>query len=77
MTAHPELDAALLGSINASWTKVALVLARAAKTPGLVFSEEEDEYEILAKRLEQLVATGVIQSRGDISQWRFSEIRKS
>jgi hypothetical protein len=74
MANHPELDAALLGAIGQSWTKVAMVLARAARTPGLVFAENEDDYEILAARLEQLVATGTVRAQGDISQWRFSEV---
>jgi hypothetical protein len=71
-----DLDAALLGAIGSSWTKVAMVLARAARSPGLVFVEDEDDYEVLAVRLAQLVAAGNVQLQGDITQWRFSEVRR-
>jgi hypothetical protein len=75
MAAASELDAALLAAINPRWTKVAMVLARAAKAPGLMFDEAEDEYDLLAERLEQLADSGQVVVQGDLKQWRFSEVR--
>jgi hypothetical protein len=77
MASAPELDAAILASTNPRWTKVAMVLSRAAKASGLVFAEDEDEFEILEERLAQLVASGQLLAQGDIREWRFSEVRLS
>ena len=54
-----------------------MVLSRAAKASGLVFAEDEDEFEILKERLAQLVASGQLLAQGDIREWRFSEVRLS
>ncbi|MDI1273988.1 hypothetical protein [Polaromonas sp.] len=75
MVAASQLDAALMASIGPRWAKVAMVLGRAAKVPGLVFAEDEDEYETLAERLEELVAFGHVLAEGDLKEWRFSEVR--
>jgi hypothetical protein len=75
MAAASKLDAALLAAINPRWTKVAMVLARAAKAPGLVFGESEDEYEVLAERLQQLADSGHVLAQGNLKEWRFSEVR--
>lgn len=75
MATAADLDAALLASINPRWTKVALVLARASKTPGLSFADDEDEYEVLAERLENLVTAGRVLAQGDLKEWMFSEVR--
>jgi hypothetical protein len=77
MASASELDAAILASINPRWTKVAMVLGRAAMAPGLVFSDDEDGFEILAERLAQLVASGRLLAQGDVREWRFSEVRLS
>jgi hypothetical protein len=76
MATESELDAALFASVGDKWAKVAFVLGRAAKATYLVFAEADDEYAILAERLEQLVATGAILARGDITQWTFCEVRR-
>ena len=75
MATASELDAALMASINPRWTKVAMVLGRAMKDPGLSFGEDEDECEVLAVRLEELVASGSVLAQGDVKQWRFCEVR--
>lgn len=70
-----ELDAALLASIPTRWGKVAMVLGQAAKQPGLFESRDEEDYELLAERLELLVASGRVSAQGDLKQWRASEVR--
>lgn len=72
-----QLDAALLASVPASWGKVAMVLGQAAKQPGLFASREEEDYDLLAERLELLVASGCVMAQGDLKQWRASEVRLS
>ena len=76
MATESELDSALFSSIGQTWTKVAMVLGRAAKAPYLVFAEDDDEYALLAARLEKLVSAGTVLARGDLTQWRFSEVRR-
>lgn len=75
MSAESEIDAALLASIGFTWTKVAMVLARASKLPGLVFESRNEEFSELAARLEKLVASEAVVARGDLKQWRESEVR--
>jgi len=52
-----------------------MVLGKAAKAPGLFARSEEEDYELLAERLEQLVASGRVVAQGDLKQWRASEVR--
>ena len=75
-TVH-EVDAAILASIPARWGKVAMVLGQAAKHPGLFASREEEDYDLLAERLEHLDASGRVISQGDLKQWRASEVRRA
>lgn len=70
-----QLDAALLASIPTYGRKVAMVLAKAARHPGLFESQEEEDYGLLATRLELLVASGRVSAQGDLTQWRSSEVR--
>ena len=70
-----NLDLILLSVTGKNWTKVAMVLARAAEEAGVKFSGD-DKYEVLAKRIEVLVSDGLLASQGDISKWRFSEVKR-
>jgi hypothetical protein len=76
MPSDPELDAALLASIGPRWTKVARVLACAAELPSLGFEAGEEDYDVLAVRLGELVASGAVLARGDLNHWRLSEVRR-
>jgi hypothetical protein len=75
MPTASELDTALLASIPARWGKVAMVLGQAARAPGLFACREDEDYELLADRLEHLVASGRVIARGDLKHWRASEVR--
>jgi hypothetical protein len=76
MATDSDLDAALFASIGQTWVKVAKVLGLATQAPYLAFHDDEDEHAALAVRLEKLVANGAILARGDLTQWRFSEVRR-
>jgi len=71
------LDQALLNVVSPAWTKVAMVLARAAKEPKLDFDDRTDRFEVLAERVCALVEAGLLIARGNIQEWRFSEVRKA
>lgn len=75
MDADSPIDAILLSSVGPTWTKVALVLARAARAPGIPWGDV-DEYEVLAKRINELVAQGMLAAQGDLNEWRFCEVRR-
>jgi hypothetical protein len=64
-----ELDSILLSHATSMWLKVALVIGRTMEQSG-VHDEER-----VGKRLAALVASGRLESAGDINQWRFSEVR--
>jgi hypothetical protein len=68
-----KLDQTILSVSLASWQKVAMILGKS-------FRQLEDEgvrtrFEDLAARLEALVSVGRLESQGDLSEWRHSEVR--
>ena len=71
-----EIDDAVLSSIGPRWQKVAMVIIRAEEKFYGHLPEGEDA-KIIAARLEFLIETGRLESQGDISRWRFSEVRKA
>ncbi|HET8731427.1 MAG TPA: DUF3658 domain-containing protein [Moraxellaceae bacterium] len=76
-TNSDQLDRVILEAIGQNWTKVAMVIVRAAKAPGLNLDEDADEYQVLADRIYALVNEGVLLARGDIRDWRFIEVRRT
>jgi hypothetical protein len=71
-----EIDEAILVNLGTAWTKVALVVVRVADESGLAFSEDEDDFEVVANHIEQLANEGRLIAQGDIKDWRHCEIRK-
>ena len=72
-----EIDQAVLSSVGPRWQKVAMVISRAAKKLYGRLPDGDDPYNPIARRLEFLVGTGRLESQGDISRWRFSEVKQS
>jgi len=72
-----QIDDAVFSSIEPRWQKVAMVLSRAAKMLYGNLPEGEEAYGMIARRIELLVESGRLQSRGDISLWRSSEVRQA
>jgi hypothetical protein len=64
-----------LSEIPWRWRKVAMVISKVTATmsDGLAFGGAD--YETVARRIEFLVSEGRLLSRGDIKNWRFSEVR--
>lgn len=71
-----DIDAAILAHSNASWTKVALIVVKVADESGISFSEDEDDFQVVAQHIEQLVSEGRLVAQGNLQDWRHSEIRK-
>ncbi len=64
-----EADDQLISAISSVWQKVAMVI-------GKVLSVSPDaEGANLAARIEKLVAAGRVELRGDLGNWRTSELR--
>lgn len=71
-----EIDEAILVNLGTAWTKVALVVVRVADESSVAFTEDEDDYEVVANHIERLVNEGRLVAQGNIKDWRHSEIRK-
>lgn len=52
-----------------------MVFGRAERLPSLTFDDEEDVFRLFAERLRELVASGQVVAHGDLTEWRFSEVR--
>lgn len=76
MPAPHEVDAAILSATSTNWSKVAMVIARVSRIPALVWQEEEDEFEVIAGRVQAMVRAGTLVAEGDLSKWRHSEVRQ-
>ena len=57
------------------WRKVAAVIARVAPAFGGDWSPEDAAPQVVARRIEALVAEGRLIAQGDIKRWRYSEVR--
>lgn len=71
-----EIDEAILVNLGTAWTKVALVVVRVADESGVAFTEDEDDFEVIANHIGRLVNEGRLVAQGNMKDWRHSEIRK-
>ena len=67
-----EIEQAILSVSSPLWKKVAMIIAMAAKKLGV---DNEQGYDLVANRLEALVSDGRLVAQGNITNWRFSEVR--
>ena len=75
--ATQKIDQFILASIDHNWQKVAMIVARALTEPDLDFPNTEDDAEFVACRIEVLISTGRLESKGNTTNWRHSEVRLS
>lgn len=67
-----ELDRMILSAMRLRWRKVAMIVmmvGQECKAKGIDIS-----YEDIADRIVVLDVAGMINSRGDLTQWRHSEV---
>ena len=67
------LDELILSVVKPNWQKVAMVLGKAlrlSESRGL-----ETSYAALASRISVLCVDGRLESQGNLSKWRYSEVR--
>ncbi|HTH49648.1 MAG TPA: hypothetical protein VMB21_19195 [Candidatus Limnocylindria bacterium] len=75
---EPRIDQAVLAYLstaNGRWRKVAMVFGRVSEALGAEFPEGEAGHELFDRHLAALVGAGRLQAQGDITRWRFSEVR--
>jgi len=74
--ATQEIDQFVLAAVGYNWQKVAMLVARALTEPNLNFPEPADPAEFVARRIEELICNGQLESQGDTTNWRHSEVRR-
>lgn len=68
-----ELDAVILSVLERDWRKTAFIVGTSV---GVLEERRIDlNAEIIGARIQQLAAQGRIESQGDLSMWRHSEVR--
>jgi hypothetical protein len=73
MTDERELDAMILSEVKTHWLKVARIVAMVSR----IFEDKNCPIseEMVADRIARLVQENRLKSKGDLSLWRFSEVR--
>jgi hypothetical protein len=70
-----QIDLVILSAVGERWTKVAMVIARVVRAMGRDLPPEDEGCEVISRHIEALVHDGRLAARGDIKNWRFSEVR--
>jgi hypothetical protein len=70
-----QIDQAVLAVSESGWRKVAMIILKAADRLGPDLPEGDPGYDMIAQRVEALVAAGRLVSQGNLSRWRHSEVR--
>jgi Protein of unknown function len=64
------LDMLILSSASERWQKVARIVALVSDR-----ASDETKLDAIADRIQALVDDGKLQAEGDLSRWRYSEVR--
>jgi hypothetical protein len=66
------LDALILSFAGERWLKVARIIGQVSER-----TDEETELDAIAIRIHALVDDGKLEAKGDLSRWRYSEVRRA
>jgi hypothetical protein len=72
---NTELDSLIMSLALPYWQKVAMIISKVTRDEKFSFNDRDEEFNFVATGIARLVANGQLESQGDISSWRFSEIR--
>lgn len=72
MSPDERIDAIVLSRAQPNWRKVAMMISLAMRRAG---RDDEDFANAVAARIVALVESGRLEAQGDLSNWRFSEVR--
>ena len=70
---NDAIDALLLSSANAEWQKTALLISKVFEDPA--FKGIDGLAAQIAARIQALVDSGQLESKGNLRRWRDSEVR--
>lgn len=70
-----ELDAVILSEIARDWLKTARIILRSHKILEERGTRLDDD--IIGARIQELARLGRIESQGNLSMWRHSEVRRA
>jgi hypothetical protein len=68
---NETLDALILSFARERWLKVARIIGQVSERTG-----EETKLDAIAIRIRALVDDGRLEAKGDLSRWRYSEVRR-
>ncbi len=64
-------DALILSTANERWQKVAKIIGQVSDRVG-----DGPHFDAIAARIRALVDEGKLEAKGDVSRWRYSEVRR-
>ena len=76
MVTDRQIDDAILAVVEPTWRKVAMIVGKAAKKLGPDFPDDDSSYQVVARRIQVLAQDGRLIAQGDLSRWRYSEVRR-
>ena len=68
-----DVDELILAALKENWRKVAMIVGnvfQTCETRSILLSDE-----VIAARIQDLAEKGRIESQGDLTKWRYSEVR--
>ncbi|WP_413665429.1 DUF3658 domain-containing protein [Microbulbifer sp. CNSA002] len=68
-----EIDKVILSQATKNWRKMAMIIGLTQNKTGL--DDNNCDAERIAKRIYYLVQSGQLESQGEITNWRFSEVK--
>jgi hypothetical protein len=71
-----RIEEAILSAVGDPWTKVAMVISKAADALGTELPTGDEGYELISDRIDVLVRAGRLEAQGNTKNWRFSEVRR-
>ena len=72
-----QIEDAILFAARDRWTKVAILIAKVAKSMDSDLPTAPAGYEVISEHIERLIRAGRLEAQGDTKDWRFSEVRRS
>lgn len=70
-----ELDGLIMYFASSHWQKVAMIIGQVARDERFSCKTQNEDFNFVAAGISRLVANGELECQGNISQWRFSEVR--
>jgi hypothetical protein len=68
-----DVDKLIFAALKENWRKVAMIVANVSQTCEIHSIPLSDE--VIAARIQELAENGRIESQGNLTKWRYSEVR--